>query len=172
MASVGEGSIIERDLCLVGGKHIKIGKSCVIGPHSFITAFSDSEEATMIEIGDGCHFGAFLHITSCSHITIGNHFLAGKGVLISDNAHGYASWKEDLDIPPTDHPVVSKGPIVIEDNVWIGERAAILAGVHIGRGPIIGANSVVTHDVPDYGIVGGIPARLIRIAATKDTSRQ
>ena len=59
-------------------------------------------------------------------------------------------------------------PIVIEDKVWIGIGATVLPGVHIGYGSIIGANSVVTHDVPPMTIVGGNPAKIIKAIETKD----
>ena len=52
--------------------------------------------------------------------------------------------------------------MVIEDNVWIGEKASVMPGVHIGKGAIISANSVLTHDVPAYAVVAGIPAKLVR----------
>ncbi len=57
---------------------------------------------------------------------------------------------------------LSKGDIVVDDDVWIGSRAIILSGVHIGQGAVIGAGAVVTKDVPPYAIVGGIPARVIK----------
>lgn len=163
---IGEGTIIEHAFHLIGGKHITIGNRCVIGEHSFVTSFPKGKGSPsgLITIGDFCQFGANLHITSIESITIGDYLLTGKNVLITDNAHGEATIKKLMDIPPSNRPLVSKGPVVIEDNVWIGERAAILAGVHIGRGAVIGANSVVTRDVPDYAIVGGVPARIIRIA--------
>ena len=57
---------------------------------------------------------------------------------------------------------ITKGPITIEDDVWIGYGAIIMSGVRIGRGSVIAAGAVVTKDVPSYGIVGGVPAKLIR----------
>lgn len=57
---------------------------------------------------------------------------------------------------------LSKGDIVIEDDVWIGYRSTILSGIHIGRGAIIAAGSVVTKNIPPYAIVGGVPARVLR----------
>ena len=54
-------------------------------------------------------------------------------------------------------------PVVIGDEAWLGANAVVLRGVRIGRGAIVGANSVVTRDVPDYAIVGGVPARLLRM---------
>ena len=57
---------------------------------------------------------------------------------------------------------MSKGEIIIGDNVWLGDRTVILSGVHIGDGAVIAANAVVTHDVPAYSVVGGVPAKKIR----------
>ena len=82
-------------------------------------------------------------------------------VLISDNSHGEIC-AEEQSVPPLDRQLVSKGEVVIGNNVWIGDKVAILAGVRIGDGAIIGANSVVTKDVPANCVVGGIPAKEIK----------
>ena len=68
----------------------------------------------------------------------------------------------EVDIAPLSRALHSAGPVVIEDNVWIGEGAMIMPNVHIGKGAIIAANSVVTHDVQAYTIVGGVPAKVIK----------
>ena len=81
-------------------------------------------------------------------------------VLISDNAHGNCRDQKQLLMRPDDRPLYSKGAIFIGENVWIGEKAAILSGVHVGDGAVIGANSVVTHDVPAFSIVAGCPAKI------------
>lgn len=57
---------------------------------------------------------------------------------------------------------ISKGDIVVDDDVWIGYRATIMSGVHIGQGAVVAAGAVVTKDVPPYAIVGGVPAKVIR----------
>ena len=82
-------------------------------------------------------------------------------VYISDHSHGALDYS-DINTPPSERKVHSKGPVVIEDGVWIGEGACILPNVHIGRHAIIGANAVVTCDIPAYTIVGGVPARPIK----------
>lgn len=82
-------------------------------------------------------------------IYLGNGVLIAPGVLIIDNSHG-TSDINDLVMNPRARHLASNGPVIIDDNVWIGERAMIMPGVHIGKGSIIGAGSVVTHDVPPF----------------------
>lgn len=66
------------------------------------------------------------------------------------------------------YEAISKGDIVIDDDVWIGQGAKILSGVHIGQGAVIAAGAVVTKDVPPYAIVGGVPAKLIKYRFSED----
>ena len=149
---------------LMGEKYISIGKGTTINTGVILTAWDKYGEQTFtpsIEIGNNCSIGEYAHITACKEIIIGNNVLTGRRVYISDNAHGNSS-KEEIDIPPIKRPLHVKGSVVIEDNVWIGERACILSGVHIGKGAIIAANAVVTHNVPAGCIVGGVPARIIK----------
>ena len=117
-------------------------------------------EKPLLDVGSHCNFGGFNHITCANKIVIGNNVLTGRWVTISDNNHGDAS-KESLRMPPSKRPIVSKGSVIIEDDVWIGDKATILAGVHIGKGAIIAANAVVTKDVPAYSIAIGCPANIV-----------
>lgn len=114
-----------------------------------------------LTIGEKCSFGAFNHITCTNRVQIGNGLLTGKWVTITDNSHGATDY-DSLCIMPLQRPIVSKGPVLIEDDVWIGDKATILPGVHVGKGAVIAANSVVTKDVPPYSIVGGNPAKIIK----------
>ncbi len=102
-----------------------------------------------------------VHIGAISRLEIGNNVLIGSHVLIIDHEHG-KSTAEEIIQPPVSRPLISKGPVVIEDNVWIGEGACVLPGVRVGQNAIIGANSVVTRDVAPGDIVGGTPAQTIR----------
>lgn len=112
-------------------------------------------------IGDNCRFGAYNHITCINNISIGNNLLTGKWVTITDNSHGYTD-RRTLSAQPITRTLTSKGPVTIGNNVWIGDKATILPGVSIGDGAVIGANAVVTKDVPAYCVVGGNPARIIK----------
>lgn len=149
---------------IVGDKNISIGRNTTIGRGAILTAweqYGNEKFTPHISIGDNCHIGEFVHITSINKIVIGNNVLTGRYVYISDNFHGGTSSK-DLMIPPIDRPLISKGAVVVEDNVWIGERVCILSGVHIGCNSIIAANAVVTRNVPPCTVVGGVPARIIK----------
>jgi acetyltransferase-like isoleucine patch superfamily enzyme len=86
--------------------------------------------------------------------------LASK-VFITDHYHGGID-SESIKIPPSTRIVQSKGPVIIEDNVWIGQGVAIMPDVTIGKNSIIGANAVVTKSFPPNSIIGGVPARLIK----------
>lgn len=69
---------------------------------------------------------------------------------------------DDISRPMNQQGIESVRPVIIDDDVWIGSRAIILPGVHIYRGGVIAAGAVVTQDDPEYAIVGGVPARVIR----------
>lgn len=113
-----------------------------------------------LTIGSNCSFGAFNHITCANRIKIGDSLLTGKWVTITDNSHGETD-KTTLGMRPQKRPITSKGPVIIGDNVWIGDKATILPGVTIGDGAVIAANAVVTENVPEFSVVGGIPAKVI-----------
>lgn len=87
--------------------------------------------------------------------------MTGRFVLITDNGHG-RSIAEESNIPPLKRKTFSKGPVIIGKNVWIGDKATVLPGVTIGDGAIIGANSVVTKDIPANSIAVGIPAKVVK----------
>ena len=114
-----------------------------------------------IRIGDNCHIGAMSHITSCNSIIIGKKLLTGTNVLITDNSHG-SSKMESLMLHPQKRKLVSKGGVVIGDNVWLGNNVCIMPGVTIGDGVIVGANSVVTKDLPSFSVAVGAPAKVIK----------
>lgn len=161
--SLGRGACIScPSYTQAGYEYISIGKDTHLGHGVVLNVVpADGVAEPELVIGDSCQIGDSSHITAARSIKIGNHVLTGKRVLISDNNHGYIT-PDEIGIPPLERLVVSPGPVVIDDNVWIGEKASILSGVHVGRGAIIAAHAVVTHDVPPGAIVAGIPAKVIK----------
>lgn len=147
-----------------GAKYISIGANTFFHPYLELFAwdrFHDDDFTPSITIGEKCSFGRYNHITCISSIKIGNNFLSGRNVTISDNNHGNTDY-DSLSIPPYYRSLFSKGPVVIGNNVWVGDKVTILGGVTIGDNSVIAANSVVTKDVPPYSIVGGNPAKVLK----------
>lgn len=170
-AAFGRGTrLYPYPALLAGERFISLGAGVVIGRGTQLTAwdrFGDQRFNPAIRIGDGTSIGDGSHITAINRIELGNNVLTGKYVLITDNAHGDAD-PALLETAPNKRPLVSKGPVVIEDNVWIGEKASILPGVHIGRGAIIGAGAVVTKDVPAGCMALGVPARIVTMESSRN----
>lgn len=145
-----------------GSKCISIGANTFFDDFFYLTAWPEYVgEKPVLKIGSNCSFGSFIHITCAHEIIIGNCVLVGKCVTITDNNHGTTD-KNSLLEKPFERKIISKGPVIIGDNVWIGDKVTILSGVRIGNGVVVAANSVVTKDVPEYCVVAGNPARVIR----------
>lgn len=167
LRSVGNNCHVGEDFRLVGEKYIKIGNDFMAGRGMVLEAY-DSHEGSFqkfspnIKIGDNVSFTDFDHISCIDYVEIGDGTLLGRNVYISDNSHGDTSV-DMLGIPPTCRPLMSKGPVIIGKNVWIGRCVSILSGVTIGDNAIIGANSVVNKDVPANCVVAGSPARIVKV---------
>lgn len=157
LGTVGKGVLFESVREIKGGKTISIGHYSVFGFETRLACWGTGK----ITIGNNCHFGDRNFITSACGITIGNDVLTGANVLISDNAHGEVLLK-DMEIPPIDRKLHCKGPVTVGDRVWLGNNVCVLSGIKIGDGAIVGANSVVTHDIPPYCMVAGVPAKIIK----------
>lgn len=112
----------------------------------------------LLKIDNGAYIGRFVSI-SCGHsIYVGKNVLIADRCYIGDIQHGF----ENISLPIKDQYIVSKGDISIGDDTWIGNNVSILPNVKIGQHCVIGANSVVTKDIPDYHIAVGNPAKIIK----------
>lgn len=142
-------------------EYISIGSETLIGPGVSLSAGMVPGQKCLtnpvVKIGDRCLIGKGSGIVGHFDITIGNDVWTGHHVYITDQNHGY----EDVDRPISQQSQPER-PVVIGDGSWLGYGAVVLPGVTIGKHVVIGANSVVTHDIPDYSVAVGSPARVIK----------
>ena len=157
---------VKKPFVIIGAKNISIGKSFCAERDVRIEAWSkrgDEEFKPKLIIGNNVFLNVGTHIRTIQEMNIGDNVLTGSYVSIIDNNHGNCCSYTELNVPPRERKIFSKGPITIGNNVWIGDKACILGGVTIGDGAVIGANSVVTHSIPAHSIAVGSPARVIKI---------
>ncbi|MBN1005322.1 DapH/DapD/GlmU-related protein [Amphritea pacifica] len=146
-----------------GGKYIDFGVGLTTGVNCRMDAFPVHNKACLF-FGENVQINDFVHIGAIDSVRIGNDVLIASKVFISDHNHGFYGLDgehTDPDIKPLVRRL-SSSPVSIEDNVWIGESVSILPGVTIGKGSIIGANSVVTRNIDAYTIAVGVPAKVVK----------
>ena len=161
----GTNNYIQYPIYIEGDKFIKIGNNCSFGKRLRLEAISkylNNIYTPEIFIGSNVDIGSDCHIGSINKIVIGDNVLIASKVFITDHSHGKNDLN-DMTNSPRLRSLYSKGCVIIEKNVWIGESVSILPNVYIGENCIIGANSVVTKSFPANSIVAGNPAKLIRI---------
>lgn len=144
---------------------MRIGEGLTTGVNVRLDAFGLRGSPPVLCIGCHVQINDSVHIGAIEQVVIGDHTLIASRVFISDHNHGNYQIRDSAsapDIPPAERPLSSK-PVHIGRNVWLGEQVCILPGVTIGDGVIVGANSVVTHDIPKNSIAAGNPARVIRV---------
>jgi acetyltransferase-like isoleucine patch superfamily enzyme len=149
---------------LIGGKYITIGNNFYTGPRLRIEAWDKygiENYTPELIIGNNVSFNFNCHIGCINKIVIGNNVMVGSNVLITDHSHGKGT-KEELDIPAGQRTLFSKGEVIIEENVWLGENVSVLSDVIIGKNSIIGCNSVVTKNIPPNVIAAGNPAKILK----------
>ena len=127
-----------------------------LGQHSVVESYSCINNAVGdVVIGDHTRIG--IHNTIIGPVTIGNHVNLAQGITVTALNHNFDDTTKRID----EQGIATK-PVVISDDVWIGANAVILPGVTIGRHAVVAAGAVVTKDVPDNTIVGGVPATIIK----------
>jgi acetyltransferase-like isoleucine patch superfamily enzyme len=125
----------------------------------------DMSEPYNVSLGHHVYINKNCSITTtASRVDLGNYIMIGPNVTIIAQDHDFSDYKKPMML----NNDYNKGDIKIEDDVWIGANATILAGVTVHRGAIIGAGAVVTKDVPAFSIVGGVPAKVIKYRFSKE----
>ncbi len=131
-----------------------------IGPQTLLEAgvWLTAPSPGRISIGAGTFLNLGVMVAALELVQIGDHCMFANGCFVTDANHRF----DDPDRPITWQGFDSKGPTRIGDNVWCGANVVITSGVTIGERSVIGANSVVTTDIPPYSIAAGVPARVLR----------
>lgn len=161
----GKNTSIQKPLKITAKKNIFIGHKVLIMPLARIEpiiSWKDSNGTVSnynpkLIIEDGVSAGQCLHINCAQSVIIHKDCLISSFVFISDIDHEYG----DINVPVGFQPLLIQ-PVEIGEQTFIGTGVKILAGSHIGKHCIVGANSVVSHDIPDYSVVVGIPAKIIK----------
>ncbi|MFC6099510.1 acyltransferase [Olivibacter domesticus] len=154
---LGNRAYIRSPLQLDGTSRMFIGSRVRVGYKTWLAANSLTGEKASLTIGDGTHIGNFNHIYATGQITFGSQVLTADKVYIADNLHSY----ESIHMAIIDQPIKQLRSMHIGDGSWLGEHVCVI-GASIGRGCVIGANSVVTKDIPDYCVAVGAPAKIIK----------
>ena len=154
----GKKASILYPLNINGIKNISIGNNVYVAHKSWLAAVphTNADKCELI-IGDGTCIGNFNHIYATNSIVIGKNVLTADKVYISDNLHGY----EDVNVPIMHQPIKQINTVIVGDGSWLGENVCVI-GAKIGKNCVIGANSVVTKDIPDYCVAVGAPAKVIK----------
>jgi lipopolysaccharide O-acetyltransferase len=153
---------------VVGASHISFGRGVYAERNLWleaVTSYHSQRFEPKIRIGDQVCFSDGVHISSISSIEIGSHALFGSRIYVSDHNHG--TYKGENQSSPEEAPahrlLGGGGPVVIGENVWIGDNTIIIGPAEIGRGAVIAAHSVVRGAIPSNTIVAGAPARPIKV---------
>ena len=141
-----------------GERRIAIGSGVFIGSGSWLQVLPGPGEGVALRVGDGTSIVGDCVLSAASSVEVGRNVLIARNVYIADHGHAYA----DRRVPILDQGIADVGSVTIRDAAWLGQNVVVSPGVTIGRGAVIGANSVVKDDIPDYSVAVGAPARVVR----------
>ncbi len=146
-----------KSVQIIGISNTEIGKGSAIGDDTWINiANRDSE--VRIRIGENTLIGRRATISAHGYVEIGNHGLWAPNVYVSEANHVFA----DITRPITEQGTTG-GRLIVEENCWLGINSVVCGDINVGRGSVVGANSVVLKDVPAFSVVAGNPARIIKM---------
>jgi acetyltransferase-like isoleucine patch superfamily enzyme len=152
---------------VIGARHISLGRGVFAARNLWLEAVTRYQSQNFhpeITIGDYVCFSEGVHISAILSVTVGNHTLFGSKIYVSDHNHGVYRGEHQSrpEEPPARRVLGGGGPVVIGENVWIGDNVVIVGPATIGNGVIVGANSVVRGSVPPNTMVAGTPARPVK----------
>lgn len=151
-AHIGRRTVIIRPLLLQGVARIRIGDDVIVRDGAWLAT---EGAGSSLSVGAGCYIGHRAHLHSIDPVSIGSRCVLADNVMISSTDHDRTHRTR----------VHGTGPVVIGDDVFIGQNACVLGGVTIGDGATVAAGAVVITDVPAGATVGGVPARELQVRA-------
>jgi acetyltransferase-like isoleucine patch superfamily enzyme len=155
----GPNTVLQYPVRLSGEDRIEIGESVFIGSNCWLQTLADGNNKTCaISLGNGTSIVGGCVISAVRRVVLEENVLLARNVYISDHMHRYSDRSQ---------PVLAQGvekiaPVLIRRGAWLGQNVVVCSGVTIGVGSVIGANSVVNADIPDYSVAAGAPARVIK----------
>lgn len=153
----GSNSYILKPMSIDNPQYIYIGDNVLIQQYVWLAACSCNNESAKLIISDGVRLGHFNHIYSTKKIVIEKNVLTADKVYIGDAKHSF----DDVAKPIIEQKINNINEVTIGEGSWIGENVCII-GASIGKNCVIGANSVVTHNIPDYSVAFGNPAKVVK----------
>ncbi len=157
-STLGFGCILQHPENISIGDEVHIGNKVWLCVGPSLGKYNNIDNPILLTIGSGSHISRYVHINAFKDVVIEDHVLIGEDVYLGDTDHLYS----DEDLPIIKQGWEFKGSVLLKSGCFISRGASILPGVTIGRNAIVGPNSVVTMDLPDYSIAWGNPARIIK----------
>jgi acetyltransferase-like isoleucine patch superfamily enzyme len=155
-AAFGPSTVLAMPVRVDGPGGIALGREVSVGPGSWLQSRPPVPGSVTLHIGKGVKIVGGCTLSASRSVIVEDDVLMARGVYIADHTHLFSG---------TEQPIVAQGdvtaPVRIGRGAWLGQNAFVKPGVTIGRYAVVGANSVVTRDVPDHGVVAGVPARTI-----------
>ncbi len=155
---IGDGAVFDDNTVLdakgIENNGIRVGKNFILARNGMLVCKGGD-----IIIGDNVSIGGNSYIISETRVVFGSNIVvAGNSYIVAGGNHSF----ERRDIPIIMQESYQRGGVFISDDVWIGASSTIIDGVKVGKGAIVGASSLVNKDVPEYSIVGGVPAKVLK----------
>ena len=159
--SFEKGSVVKFPSKIWNKGCIEIGKNVFSAEGYFLSVVTEHKGKHFqpsFVIGDNVCIGANFHVSCTQSVIIEKNVLISDRVFIADGMHEF----ENISVPIIDQPMTNKGKVLIKEGSFLGINVVILPGVTVGKNSVVGASSVVTGNVPDYSVVIGNPARIIK----------
>lgn len=158
--SFGRGSRVAAPLRFAQLRGVAVGERVNISRDVWILTVGplNQDGSPKLVISSHCGIGMGATLSAARRVVLEEHVLMARNVYISDHGHEF----RNPDAPVSEQGITEPKEVVIGSHTWLGQNACVLPGVHLGKHCVVGSNSVVTRDVPDYSVVAGVPAVVVR----------